>query len=390
MSRHVMGLFQTQLPGEHQPESLIIDVDSTSHVQAGAQMEGLAWNYKDEWCLDSQVAFNQMGLCHGMQLRPGNTKSGIDAATLIRQSFTDGKIQIHRKYKQQDFFRADSAYCNQDVIKENLDLGTLFTITAHDGITRWKSHVKKTGMDWKPWVWHEEQLKKFSAQEKEPPRIEIARFYWTPKWSETGESKLVFPIVVKRTWNPEKENKTKKDKQANLFFGDGFEHEDPWDYYAVLTNFPLDLPRSESDLSTNPHFSGTEKNDKLQSKSWSIQEVFEHHQERGNSENFIREEKYGYDLKHFPCQKLSANHSYGLLAMIAHNLLRWVAVMTKPEKPHYAKKIRRQLIHLPAKVVRHARQVFMKIMAEQFEEVMKIRERLGFHSETIPLRRSSA
>lgn len=51
----------------------------------------------------------------------------------------------------------------------------------------------------------------------------------------------------------------------------------------------------------------------------------EHHALRGNSENFIREEKYGYDLKHFPCQKLSANHAYGLFALIAHNFLRTIA-----------------------------------------------------------------
>jgi hypothetical protein len=386
MARHVMVLFQNQLPEDYKPTHLIVDVDSTSHVQSGEKMEGLAWNYKDEWCLDSQVAFNQMGLCHGMQLRPGNTKSGVDAAPLIRQAFTDGQIQLHRKFKQQDFFRADSAYCTSEIIRTLLDLGVLFTITAHDGMTRWKSHMSKTGLDWRPWEFTKEDLDKFQARNQEPPRIEISRFYWTPKWSETEESKLVFPILVKRTWNPEKKNETKSDKQATLFFGDGFEHEDPWDYYAVLTNFPLDLHKAE--LSTNPPVDNSNQPGKI--KCWSIQEVFEWHQKRGNAENFIREEKYGYDLKHFPCQKLMANHAYGLLAMVAHNLLRWVAVMTKPEKPHYAKKIRRQLIHLPAKIVRHARQVFMKIMTEQFEEVMRIRERLGLTSKTILQRRSSA
>lgn len=35
----------------------------------------------------------------------------------------------------------------------------------------------------------------------------------------------------------------------------------------------------------------------------------------GNAENFIKEEKYGYDLKNFPCLKLNANYAYGLLAM---------------------------------------------------------------------------
>jgi hypothetical protein len=386
MARHVFTLFQSQLPPEYKPQSLIIDIDSTSHVQHGEKMEGLAWNYKNEWCLDSQVSYNSMGLCHGLQLRPGNTKSGVEAAALIRQSFLDGRYQIHRRLKQLDFFRADSAYCTQDVIKTCLELGTLFTITAHDGLTKWKTHMAKASLDWQPWVYPDEVLKKAERQKIALPRVEIARFHFTPKWSETDESKLVFPILVKRTWNPEKENETKKDKQSALFFGDGFDHEDPWDHYAVLTNFPLKVPS----LELSPNFNVDNSNEKEKQKTWSIQEVFEFHQKRGQAENFIKEEKYGFDLKHFPCQSLSANHAYGLLAMVAHNVLRWVAVMTKPEKPHYAKKIRRQFIHLPAKIVRHARQVFMKLMTHHYAEVQRIRERLELNSETSLQRRSSA
>jgi len=50
-------------------EPLIIDMDSTSHVQRGNTIEGLAYNYKNEWCLDSLVAFDSLGFCHGMKLR---------------------------------------------------------------------------------------------------------------------------------------------------------------------------------------------------------------------------------------------------------------------------------------------------------------------------------
>ena len=45
---------------------LTLDMDSTSHVQHGEKMEGLAWNYKSEWCLDSLVTFDEVGLAHGM------------------------------------------------------------------------------------------------------------------------------------------------------------------------------------------------------------------------------------------------------------------------------------------------------------------------------------
>ena len=81
---------------------------------------------------------------------------------------------------------------------------------------------------------------------------------------------------------------------------------------------------------------------------YSLQEVFVHHQGRGTMENFIREDKNAYDLKHFPCLKLKANHAYAMLAMVAHNLLRWVALVMKPEKPQFAKKLREAWRFQPA------------------------------------------
>lgn len=134
------------------------------------------------------------------------------------------------------------------------------------------------------------------------------------------------------------------------FLGVEVKADDEWKYYAVVTNYNL--------------FNN------------SYQKVLEHHQKRGNAENFIREEKYGYDLKHFPCQKLLANHAYQLLAMSAHNILRWVAIMTKPDKPHFSKKLRRKFISIPGKVVEHARQLVLKIPVRFREEVCLLNEAL--------------
>ena len=205
MSRYIFNQMQIELPDTFKPRHLVIDVDSTSHEQHGEKMEGLAFNYKNEWCLDSQVSFNQIGLCHGFQLRPGNTKSGVDAESLIRQSFADGKKQIERKLKMNDFFRADSAYCNQNIIKTLVDLGVLFTLTAHDGTTNWKALLDKTGVDWQEWAYSKEDIEKAKTRSQELPQIQIARMHWTPKWSETDESKLMFPILIKRTWNKDRE-----------------------------------------------------------------------------------------------------------------------------------------------------------------------------------------
>jgi hypothetical protein len=59
---------------------------------------------------------------------------------------------------------------------------------------------------------------------------------------------------------------------------------------------------------------------------------------------FIKEEKYGYDLKHFPCLSLKANHAYGLLALVAHNLMRRASIHDNPCRPRFAKGFRNKFI----------------------------------------------
>ncbi len=107
-------------------------------------------------------------------------------------------------------------------------------------------------------------------------------------------------------------------------------------------------------------------------------------------ENFIREDKNAYDLKHFPCLKLKANHAYAMLAMVAHNLLRWVALVMKPDKPQFAKKLRKRFVFAAGKVIKHAGALYLKIVRHASKEVMKLREAWGFTPAIISSQYSSA
>ena len=324
MSHRIRRQMTSRLPAEFKPsEAPILDIDSTDHEQSGDKIEGVAWNYKDHWCLDSQVIFDELGLSYGMQLRSGNTKSGVGAAELIRNGFSPWKKEDEK------FLRADAAYCNQEVIRTCLDLRAHFTITANDATTTWRSHVNEV-TNWKAWQYSEKEIEKAQAKKITLPKTDVGSYLWVPGWADN----LRFLIVVKRTW--------KEEEETSLFAGQG-----RWDYYAVVAGMPM--------------------------QSMTIQQVFEHHSKRGNTENFIREEKYGYDLKHFPCLKLKANHAYGLLAMVAHNILRWCAVITQPHKPHFSKKLRRRFIYMPGKVIEHARSLCMKVPERFFKEVQKLR-----------------
>lgn len=241
------------------------------------------------------------------------------------------------KFSDEKYLRADSAYCWQDPIKALIRLGVTYVIAAHDGTTGWRSQIGEI-TQWSPWVYSEEEVKKAETRKKTLPKIELGRFYWQPSWAEN----LRIAVVVKRTW--------KEGEQLGMF--DLPSH---WDYYAVITNF---------DLFHN-----------------SLQSVMEFYLKRGNAENFIREEKYGYDLKHMPCLALRANYAYLQLGMVAHNILRWVAIVQNPDKPHFSKKIRRRYVFIPGKIIKHARQLILKVPVRFYEEVSRLKLGLRFNPE---------
>jgi hypothetical protein len=295
-------------------DPMILDMDGTSHVQSGSKIEGLGVNYKGEICLESLDSFDELGFCYGFRLRDGGTFSAVGASEEIHRIFS------HFKYQDEKHFRADSAYCNEDVIRACLRHGARFTITAHGNIG-WESKVGSI-TNWQPWKYTDEEITISEAKKRPLPEIEVGSMLYQPGWSEN----LRFYIVVKRTRVTQ--------STLDLFSPQG-EAAEGWKHYGVLTNWNL-----------------------FQS---SHQAVLEHHQKRGNSENFIREKKVHLDLKHFPCLKMNANFGYGLIAMVAYNFLRTIARLDSPDKPHYAKKLREKYIWIPAKVVKHARQMFLRI-----------------------------
>lgn len=339
MSRTLFASLQVSLADEFKPEKLIVDMDSTYHEHYGDKIEGVAYNYKNEWSLETQAAFNSMGFCHSVWMRSGNTKSGTDADKQLDLIFRDDLNQVERKRSGNYFFRADSAYCHQSVIKKCMSKGLLFTLTAHDGTTGWKSLVEESGIDWQPWIYSEADLAKAKKKDQTLPQIEVGRIYWEPSWAD---EKLLFPIVVKRTWVTPKKSET---VQGDFFAPNTIKNLGNWEYYAVVTNISL--------------------------SEWSLQEVMAHHAKRGNAENFTKEEKYNFKLDGFPCAKLLANHAWVLLAMIGHNMIRWIALMDAPDKPHYSKKIRSKYIFVAGRLVSHAGSLILRVMRSTYERGLK-------------------
>lgn len=297
---------------------LTAEQDSTAHVQHGVKLEGLGYDYEGRWCLSSLAVADELGFSHALEVRGGSVFSSQGAPPQIRSVFA------HLKFTDPKLYRADSAFCNQECIEELVRLGCKFTITAH-GNTGWESRVSEI-TSWTPWQWGEEELQAFAEKKEQPPKIELGSFVYKPEWSEN----LRFYIVVKRTWRWDSELKAER-----------------WFYYGVLTKW---------NLFENP-----------------LQKVIEFHNQRGQSENVIREHKYAFDLKHFPCKKMSANQAYALFALIAHNHLRTIALLDNREHPLYAKRLRFKLIYFPGKLVRHARRRIVKFAQDRWKEVQRMK-----------------
>ena len=121
----------------------IISMDATPHEHYSKKMEGMAWNYKNMWCLDSQNAYDQYGFSYCFDLRAGNTHSCKGAEHWVHQIFSRCPDYLEK------WFRADSAYGTFSIL-ESLEIKKVkFAIVLRDNLGRYVRKKNKSLLDWK-------------------------------------------------------------------------------------------------------------------------------------------------------------------------------------------------------------------------------------------------
>lgn len=311
----------------------ILTMDSTPHEHYAKKMEGMAFNYKNYWCLDSQSAYDQFGLSYLFDLRPGNTFSGKDAEFWIHKIFSRVPESLER------WFRADSAYGAHKVYEALQVKGVKFAIVLRENIGRYVRAKNQNLLEWR-----RSKTRFFDSDE-----CEVAMGLYPVK--QLGQLRVVFIRAPRR------------DTQLD-FFTDP--NEEGYQYYSIITNIGSDLMSEE--------------------------EVIDFYRGRANAENYIREQKYGYDFLNFPCRRLRSNQIYGLVGTMAHNLMRALSmcmdqkvkrVRGKDEKVrtvvqlgYFAKKIRTILMTIPCQVVRSARKVKLRLNKASKEVFERICEKM--------------
>lgn len=314
-------------------------IDGTSHEQHGSKIEGTGWMVtskdKQVFGLASQTVFDELGFCYAAELLPAKHPKG-GASKLLDQVLSPLRgIKVENPFVKVAHVLGDSAYLTESVIRAVTSHHALFSIAAPRTI-QWNSELGQ--LDWVEWQF-DEVLDKRKNRRSNPER-HLARWYWSPSWAD---KKLLFPVVIKKEW------------RADEVFGEdcGSYH-----YHAVATN--ADLSKS------------------------SYQSVIESYRPRADVENMIKEFKLGFDAKHLPCLKFSANEVYFLFVLIAQNLIRWAALIEKPDKPHFSKKLRRKLINAPGMILTGSRQLTLKVKEKFKKEVTRFLEAWGSVPVKIP------
>jgi hypothetical protein len=120
----------------------ILDIDSTDHEQYGKKIEGVAYNYKNHWCLDSLQAFDQFGFQYWMDVRPGNTYTSNDSPRVIERVFR----QIPKKNTLR-FLRGDSGFCNHAVMNKCMEYNVSFVLAMRENMS---DPLKQNVTNWRP------------------------------------------------------------------------------------------------------------------------------------------------------------------------------------------------------------------------------------------------
>jgi len=96
---------------------------------------------------------------------------------------------------------------------------------------------------------------------------------------------------------------------------------------------------------------------------WDEEDIWHFYNQRCCQENYIKEMKYGFAIDQIPSDGFYANYAALLLKGIAYNVILAFRkeVATKRFQNMTVNRLRRELLLIPGKIIKHARQLFLKL-----------------------------
>lgn len=117
----------------------------------------------------------------------------------------------------------------------------------------------------------------------------------------------------------------------------------------------------------------------LDEDEYSTRDVVLFHNKKGRMEDFIGELKVGFGMKYMPCGQIEANSVYFSIGVLAYNIINFLKRnVLKGNWIHYTiDTIRRKLIHVAGKVIRHSRRLILKVVC--LNEVFGAFRKISLH-----------
>ena len=243
----------------------------------------------------------ELDWCIGYDFREGNVPPAKANLEFLQSCFRN--MPKGHKIKK---VRIDSAGYQAEIFNWLDKKNVKFTVTAAKKGTILPEVHLIPEKDWKPW--------------KDKNGFPTDRMY-AETWAQMDKTDY-FRIIVQRWPNP----------KQNLF-----EKASEYCYYIIATNY------SEEEKSAR--------------------DVVLWHNQRGNSENYYKEKKYGFNLNYLPCDDFQANAFWFSMGIMAYNFHVFSKEYMLPVswRQHTIQTVRWKLIHIAGKVVKHARNVYLKL-----------------------------
>jgi hypothetical protein len=310
------------LPGAG--EVAYLDVDDTVRATYGYAKQGAGYGYCGVKGLNALLAALSTPAAAPVivatRLRKGSTNSARGAARLVADALKTSRGCGARGLL---IVRADSAFYGRDVIAAIGRAGARFSVTARQdpAVRRAIASISEdawTTIRYPRAVW-DEQLGQWVSD------AQIAEIEFTAFASRGKRQAVTARLIVRRVRDANPDHVI-ANEQGELF--------PAWRHHAVFTDSPLTLIQAEAD-----------------------------HRRHATIEQVIADLKNG-PLAHLPSGRFNANGAWLVLAAMAFNLTRAAGALASGFHARATTAtIRRQLINVPARSVRSARRVHLRLPA---------------------------
>jgi hypothetical protein len=294
---------------------ITIDPDATLVDTYGPGKEGSAFSYRGETGLSPLIGVcGETGDVLALRARGGSAHPGRALAGFVKECAA--AIPAAARQDKTLWVRIDSAGYQHDVFAVCESLGAVFSITAPN-----KSNVRATVLAlatdpataWSPALGAEAER----GSEIAETTIEVG-------WPRRDQRPRRLRLIVRR-------QRTSAGEQL------AFDDLDGWRFHAIVTNIADDHTAAEIEA---------------------------HHRLRGGiPEDTIRQLKEDFGLNHAPVQNFFGNWLWWHACALAHNAARWIRELALPRdfRRCRGKRLRLAFFNVAARVVTHARQLWLRI-----------------------------